>query len=47
MYSQSLFGARWFLPKAFRQQEFNFYRDKYEIVLVKPDAENVKKYKLD
>jgi hypothetical protein len=41
MYSQSLFGPRWFLPKTFREPGFNFYRDKYEILLLKPDAENV------
>jgi hypothetical protein len=41
MYSQTLFGPRWFLPRAFRETGFNFYKDKNEILLVKPDAENV------
>ena len=48
MYSQSLFGPRWFLPRAFRENNgFDYYRDKYEILLIKPDADNVKSSNLD
>ncbi len=47
MYSQTLFGPRWFLPRGFKNTGFNFYRDKYDILLIKPDADNVNYFKLD
>ena len=40
MYSQSLFGARWFLPKSFRVVGFDFYKNKSEVISVNSDAEN-------
>ncbi len=48
MYSQSLFGPRWFLPRVLRENNrIDYYRDKYEILLIKPDADNVNSINLD
>ncbi len=41
MYSQTLFGPRCILPKTFRQTGYDFYKDKNDILLLKPDADNV------
>jgi hypothetical protein len=41
LYSQTVFGARWFLPEKFQKQSYNPYRSKEEVKLVRPDAENV------
>lgn len=43
MYSQSLFGPRWFLPVRFRGIIFNFYKSRDEIIYTRPDADNVTK----
>ncbi len=47
MYSQTLFGPRWLLPRVFKSNGYNFYKDKYEILLLKPDADNVDYFNLD
>lgn len=41
MYSQSVYGPRWFLPKRFNIQENNFYVSKNKVLNHIPDAENV------
>jgi hypothetical protein len=39
MYSQTLFSPRWFLPKRYTKIEYNFYRNKAEVLLIRPDSE--------
>ncbi len=47
MYSQSIFGSRWFLPKKYkRSSERNFYKTKSEVLLDQPNAVSIKRKKL-
>lgn len=41
MYTQILFGGRWFLSKRCKKDPFDFYKTKEEILLMKTDAENL------
>lgn len=41
MYSQTILGPRWFLPKYFNIPEFNFYRSKAEVLNLKTDADHL------
>jgi len=42
MYLQSVIHPRWFLPARFKAIEYNFYKSKEEVLIIKPDAEFVK-----
>ena len=46
MYTQSLWGPRYFLPKNFDSVKFDFYKNKNEILFERPDAEFVNNYNL-
>ncbi len=39
MYSQTILGPRWFLPKRYYETSFNFYKTKIEVLNIRPDAE--------
>ena len=37
MYSQMIYGPRWFLPNRWKNEPFDFYKTKEELVKIKPD----------
>ncbi len=39
LYSQTVFGPRWFIPYNFSGDELNFYKTRDELIAIKPDAE--------
>ena len=41
LYSQSIFGSRWFLPKSFKQKSFDFYKSEKEIRTITKDIDSL------
>ena len=39
MYSQSIWGPRWFLPNRYKENLYNFYKSKSEVMIIIPDPE--------
>ena len=41
LYSQSIFGSRWFLPESFKQKSFDFYKTEKEIKEIKNNIDSL------